>query len=89
MIRRNLSLPILALIAGTRAMGGAGIGFLLADRLRPDQRRAVGWTLLGVGVLTTIPLLANVLLDDSEPRQPSAIARTAEQRDLLSASASV
>ncbi len=57
----HVSLPELALIAGTRAALGAGIGLLLADRLAPDQRRAAGWTLLLFGALTTIPLAFEVL----------------------------
>ena len=48
--------PELALIAGTRAALGVGLGFFLADRLPDSQRRAVGWTLLLVGVVSTIPL---------------------------------
>ena len=55
---RSVSIPQLGLIASTRGMLGAGIGLLLADRLSDEQRRAVGWTLVGVGVVTTIPLLA-------------------------------
>jgi len=57
-----MTLPLLGLIAGTRAALGAGIALLLADRLTAEQRRAVGWTLTGVGVLSTIPLAAHVLL---------------------------
>jgi len=67
MIRRTLSLPELALIAGTRAALGAGLGLLLADRFTGDQRRAVGWTLLAVGVFSTIPLAADVILRDEPP----------------------
>jgi hypothetical protein len=52
----RISIPELGLVAGTRAMLGAGIGLLLADRLTDEQRRAIGWTLLFVGVLSTIPL---------------------------------
>jgi hypothetical protein len=52
----RITLPELALIAGTRAALGAGLGLLLADRLPEGQRRAVGWTLLLVGALSTIPL---------------------------------
>jgi hypothetical protein len=54
-------LPELALIAGTRALLGAGVGLLLADRLPHGQRKAVGWTLLLVGALTTVPLALEVL----------------------------
>jgi hypothetical protein len=59
---RSITLPELALIAVTRAMAGAGIALLLGDRLKTDQRRAIGWTLLAIGILTTIPLAAEVLL---------------------------
>jgi hypothetical protein len=57
----TLTLPELGLIAGTRAALGAGIGLLLADRLDDDTRRAVGWTLVLVGVASTIPLAIEVL----------------------------
>jgi hypothetical protein len=63
-------LPELALIAGTRGMLGAGLGLLLSDRLPEDQRRAVGWTLLLVGALTTIPLALEVL-NASRPVDPT------------------
>jgi uncharacterized membrane protein YfcA len=56
----RVTLPELALIAGTRAALGAGIGLLLADRLPDNQRKAVGWTLLLVGAVTTIPLAIEV-----------------------------
>jgi EamA domain-containing membrane protein RarD len=56
----SLSLPELGLIAGTRAALGAGVALLLADQLSAEQRRAVGWTLVAVGVISTVPLLAEV-----------------------------
>ena len=56
----TLSIPEVGLIAGTRAMLGAGVGLLVSEKLKPDQRRAAGWALLAVGVITTIPLLAIV-----------------------------
>ncbi|HEY4743585.1 MAG TPA: hypothetical protein VIH45_02925 [Desulfuromonadaceae bacterium] len=52
----RLTLPELGLIAGTRAALGAGAALLLAERLGREQRKAVGWTLLLVGVVTTFPL---------------------------------
>jgi hypothetical protein len=61
MRERAITLPELGLIAGTRAALGAGIGLLLADRLDPGRRKAVGWTLLLVGAITTIPLALEVL----------------------------
>ncbi len=61
MRERAITLPELGLIAGTRVALGAGIGLLMADRLDPDRRRAVGWTLLLVGVVSTVPLAMEVL----------------------------
>jgi hypothetical protein len=49
------------MIAGTRAALGAGIALLLGDRLDRRPKRAVGWTLVAVGALSTLPLLAGVL----------------------------
>jgi hypothetical protein len=56
MIATELRLPELGLIAGTRGMLGAGIALLLADKLDDQQRKGVGWTLVAIGALTTIPL---------------------------------
>ncbi len=56
MITTELRLPELGLIAGTRGLLGAGIGLLIAGRLSDSQRRDIGWTLVAVGVLTTLPL---------------------------------
>lgn len=68
----HLALPDLALIAGTRALLGAGVGLLLADRLDPDRRRAVGWTLVLVGALTTIPLAIEVIGNSDSNSEPAA-----------------
>jgi hypothetical protein len=57
----HITLPELALIGGTRAVLGAGLGLLLADRLGQGERRAVGWALFLIGALTTVPLALNVL----------------------------
>jgi len=51
----QLSRPELAFIIVTRAILGAGIALLLADRLNAGQRKAVGSTLALVGLVTTIP----------------------------------
>jgi hypothetical protein len=42
-------------------MIGAGIGLLVAERLSNDKRRAIAWTLITVGALTSIPLGALAL----------------------------
>lgn len=56
MREHRLTVPELALFAGTRAMIGLGVGLLISDRLDRDQRRAVGLALLVTGALSTIPL---------------------------------
>lgn len=66
----HLTIPELGLVAMTRAAVGAGVALLLADRLSPDQRRALGWGLFLLGALTTIPLAANVF----SKSQPTATA---------------
>ncbi len=57
----QITLPELILVAGTRAMLGAGAGLLLADRLPEHKRKAVGWTLFVTGAISTIPLALHVL----------------------------
>ena len=57
----QLTLPELAMVAGTRAILGAGLGLLLADRLPEGQRKAVGWTLFLIGAVITLPLALEVL----------------------------
>ena len=57
----SLTVPKVAAIAGTRAALGAGIALLLSDHLEPQQRRSLGWTLFMVGVVSTVPLVAEVL----------------------------
>jgi hypothetical protein len=37
--------------------------------MNPEQRRAIGWTLLAVGVITTVPLVAQVPSAIQEPRR--------------------
>ena len=51
----QLTRPEFAFIIATRAMIGAGIALLIADRLSVEQRKAVGVTLTLVGLFTTIP----------------------------------
>ena len=76
-----ISMPEPALVAMTRGLLGGGIALLLADKLDASQRRAAGWTLVGVGVAKTIPLLLEVLrgavaaqADDAQLRNPGPAA---------------
>jgi hypothetical protein len=56
----NLSFPELMMVVGTRALLGAGVALLLADRLSPKMRKTIGRSLVAIGALTTIPLAFDV-----------------------------
>jgi hypothetical protein len=60
MKKAALTLPEIILIAGTRVIGGVGIGLLLADIIKEDQRKKIGWRLFLVGAVSTIPLAWDV-----------------------------
>lgn len=64
----EVSIPEIGLVAATRGMAGAGAGLLLAGYLRPDTRRTLGWSLLAIGALTTIPI-AMALFGTREPSE--------------------
>ena len=51
-----VTVPEIAIVAATRGVAGAGIGLLVAGFLHPDTRRTLGWTLLAIGALSTIPI---------------------------------
>ena len=77
MRKYQLTLPELALVVGTRAAFGAGLGLLLADCLPVSQRKAVGWTLLLVGAVTTVPF-AMELFGESHPSNPARLPASSE-----------
>ena len=60
MTRFPMSIPELAFVAGTRGLGGVGIGLLLAGCLRAEQRKDIGLALLAIGALTTVPIAREV-----------------------------
>jgi len=62
----NVTVPEIAIVAATRGIGGAGAGLLLSGFLRPETRRTLGWALLAIGALTTIPI-AMALFAKREP----------------------
>ena len=68
MKKLDLSPPELGFIAATRALLGAGIGLLLADKLSSGKRHGVGLTLLAVGVLTTVPVAYALFGEDLAAR---------------------
>jgi len=56
-----LPVPLLGAIAATRGMLGMGAGLLLAQSLSERHRANVGWALVAVGVVSTLPLAAFVI----------------------------
>jgi hypothetical protein len=56
----DVTLPEMAIIAGSRAVLGVGIGLLLAEHLPQVERRTLGWSLLLVGAVITVPLALEV-----------------------------
>jgi len=55
MSSKTLTLPEFGFIVATRGMLGFGAGLLLAGKLTPDARRAVGIALAAIGAVSTIP----------------------------------
>jgi hypothetical protein len=56
--------PELGLFAMTRVALGAGAGLLLSTKLEPGQRRAVGFALFAVGLVTTLPFVLHIFSED-------------------------
>ena len=61
MPRLAVTFPEFLLGAGTRALGGLGVGLLLADQLPARQRRALGMALVLVAGATTVPLVKRIV----------------------------
>jgi len=59
---KTVDMPLheLATIAATRAMAGAGLALVVTEQVPKEQRKAVGWTLLAIGGLSTIPLAVSI-----------------------------
>lgn len=51
-----LTLPEIGMINSTRFIIGTGVGLLIAAKLDNNSRRAVGWSLVAVGMLVSIPV---------------------------------
>jgi hypothetical protein len=52
----KLTVPDIALVAVTRGAIGFGAGLLLADKIKRQRRKAVGWSLFLSGLASTIPI---------------------------------
>jgi hypothetical protein len=58
--QRTIALWELGLIAATRGALGFGAGLLMADKLRKERRKVVGWSLFLTGLASTIPIALHV-----------------------------
>lgn len=57
----KLTRPNLAFMIATRAVLGSGIALLAAGRIPPRIRNMVGLGLLGVGLVTTVPMIRSLM----------------------------
>jgi hypothetical protein len=64
----NLTIPELVLIAATRGMLGAGVALLFSHRLNETQRKTAGTILATIGLLSTIPLMCEVMGKSKQSR---------------------
>jgi hypothetical protein len=63
-----------AFIAGTRGALGFGAALLLAARIPEPRRRALGWSLVGLGAAATIPAAMKVLRSRDSVTSSSTIS---------------
>jgi hypothetical protein len=57
----ELPLPLLGAVAATRGMLGMGAGLLIGRSLRESHRKRIGWALVAIGALSTLPLALDVI----------------------------
>jgi hypothetical protein len=79
MKERGFTLPEIGLIAGVRGLTGVGMGLLIADKFRRDQRVGAGWALLLAGTVMSIPIAVMML------RKPAVTETEAEKPMLVPA----
>ena len=87
MRQTQLTIPEVAFIAGTRGALGAGLGLLLSGRMGQPRRRAIGWALLAIGALTTIPAARRVFGRRDISGQPGTINGSAVRGEDMARSA--
>ena len=61
----------LGLIAATRGLIGFGAGLLLADKMKTERRKAVGWSLFLSGLASTVPIALHVFGHKEPTATPS------------------
>lgn len=80
----SVTLPELALVAVTRGAIGIGAGLLLADRLQPSRRKAVGRLLFVAGVLSTIPIALRLFGKDRRAADNNSLGSVTSKASLES-----
>jgi len=61
MKQATLPIPELGAIVATRGMLAAGTALLVADKISVERRRKIGWPLVAIGILSTIPLAIDLI----------------------------
>ena len=56
----KVTFPELAMVAGTRAVAGVGIGLLLSNLMSRQRRKTIGIALLTAGAVSTIPIVRHL-----------------------------
>jgi hypothetical protein len=74
MREQRITIPELALIAGTRSMLGVGIGLLMSGRLGASERRMLGKILVAIGAISTIPLVMRRIAQARRIRGANSVA---------------
>ncbi|MGH9874785.1 MAG: hypothetical protein ACRD9S_20210 [Pyrinomonadaceae bacterium] len=66
---KTVTIPELALIAATRGAIGFGAGLLVADKLKQERRKALGWLLFLTGLASTVPIAMHVFRKKKSPTE--------------------
>lgn len=66
------NVPTFGFVVGTRVALAFGLGLLVAEKLDPQRRRALGLSLVGLGALTTVPAAAALASAVRVPRRRPA-----------------
>ena len=61
MKRVTLKMPTFGFIVATRAALAFGAGLLVSEKIPEQRRRALGLTLVAIGVASTVPAVASIV----------------------------
>jgi len=72
-----LNPPLLMFVVGTRAALAFGVGLLASERIPERVRRPLAFSLIGLGIATTIPAAMKVFGSSREREYPAFEPHTA------------